>query len=218
MLDLTRLAAALPELAAGALNTVGLTACAALVSWVGGVLVVMAVLSHNGWIRRTGRLYVSFMRGTPALIQLFIIFFALPMLGLRISPFLAAGLTLGLNSAAYVGEILRAAILAVPPGQIEAGTMIGMRQRARWRRIVLPQAVATSLPALTNELTLLLKTTPLASVVAVKDLTFAGQIIVARTFEPTEVLLAVALGYIVVAQGLLQISRYLERRVALWRI
>ncbi len=218
MVDLSRLGAALPELAHGAINTIGLTACAALVSWAGGIAIVMFVLSGSRWLRWAGRIYVSFMRGTPALIQLFIIFFTLPMIGLTMPPFMAAALTLGLNSAAYVAEILRAAILAIPPGQMEAAEAVGMRRRDRWRRIILPQAFSASLPALTNELTLLLKTTPLASVVAVTELTFAGQIIVARTFEPTEVLLSVGLGYIIVAQLLVQVSRHFERRVALWRV
>ena len=212
MFSLDRLVAALPELAGGAATTVALTLCAALVSWLGGIAVGALQLSPLAPARWAARLYVSFMRGTPALVQLFIIFFALPLLGIKVPPFVAAALTLGLNSAAYVGEILRAGLAAVPTGQIEAAEAIGMSRLDIWRRVRLPQAISLSLAPLANELTLLLKTTPLASVVAVTDLTFAGQIIVARTFQPVEVLTAVAVAYVLAGQSLLQTARWLERR------
>lgn len=214
MFSLDRLIAALPELASGAATTLALTLCAALVSWAGGVAVAALQLAPVAAARWAGRLYVSFMRGTPALVQLFIVFFALPMLGIKVPPFVAAALTLGLNSAAYVGEILRAGLKAIPAGQIEAAQAIGMARLDIWHRVRLPQAVSLSLAPLANELTLLLKTTPLASVVAVTDLTFAGQIVVARTFQPVEVLAAVAVAYILAGQILLQTARWLERRGA----
>ncbi|MDB5529854.1 MAG: polar amino acid transporter permease [Devosia sp.] len=214
MFDPARLIAALPELANGATNTVMLTFCSALLSWVVGSVIVVGLLSPVALWRRAGRVYVSFMRGTPALVQLFLVFFALPMIGVHVPPFIAASITLGLNSGAYVAEILRGALLAIPAGQIEAAEALGMRKAALWRRILLPQGIRIALPSLTNELTLLLKTTPLASVVAVTELTFAGQIVIARTFEPAEVLLAVALGYIVVSQALVLGARALERHLA----
>ena len=214
MFDPARLIAALPELANGAANTVMLTLCAALLSWVVGSVIVIGLLSPVAFWRRAGRVYVSFMRGTPALVQLFLVFFALPLIGVHVPPFIAASITLGLNSGAYVAEILRGALLSIPAGQVEAAEALGMRKASLWRRVLLPQGVRIALPSLTNELTLLLKTTPLASVVAVTELTFAGQIVIARTFEPAEVLLAVALGYIVVSQALVQGARALERRLA----
>lgn len=215
MLEPARLVAALPELAQGAATTLALTACSALLSWVVGGVVVCALLSGSTASRWTARVYVSFMRGTPALVQLFLVFFALPLLGVHLPPFLAASLTLGLNSGAYVAEIMRGALLSIPAGQREAADAIGMRSVALWRRVLLPQAVRIALPSLINEMTLLLKTTPLASVVAVTELTFAGQIVIARTFEPTEVLLAVAVGYLFASQALVQTARAIERRTAI---
>ncbi len=204
----------LVELMTGALVTVALTTCAAIVSLAAGT--VSAMLQVGGGLlgRFVGRAHVSLMRNTPALIQLFVVFFGLPLLGLGGHPFAAAALAIGLNSAAYVSEILRGNILAVPVGQLEAADAIGMAPRHRWTRIVLVQAFRASLPALANEATLLLKTTPLASVVAVTDLTFAGQIVIARTFNPAEILLPVSALYVGIGLALTRAARGLERRMA----
>jgi len=205
----------LVELTTGALVTVALTACAAVVSLAAGT--VSAVLQVEGGFlgRFVGRAHVSLMRNTPVLIQLFVVFFGLPLLGLGGHPFAAAALAIGLNSAAYVSEILRGNILDVPVGQLEAADAIGMAPWHRWTRIVLIQAFRASLPALANEATLLLKTTPLASVVAVTDLTFAGQIVIARTFNPAKVLLPVSALYVVIGLALTRAARGLERRMAM---
>jgi len=202
------------ELVSGAVVTAALTVCAAAVSLVAGAISATLQVAGGrlGWL--IGRAHVSLMRGTPALIQLFVVFFGLPLIGLGGHPFLAATMAIGLNSAAYVSEILRGSILAVPEGQLAAAIAIGMAPRHRWLRIVLPQAVTASLPALANEATLLLKTTPLASIVAVTDLTFAGQIVIARTSRPVEVLLPVTAIYLGFALMLTQASRSLERRRA----
>lgn len=202
------------ELTAGALVTVALTACAAVVSLTAGTVSAMLQVGGGFLGRCVGRTHVSLMRNTPALIQLFVVFFGLPLLGLGGHPFAAAALAIGLNSAAYVSEILRGNILAVPAGQLEAADAIGMPPWHCWTRIVLVQAFRASLPALANEATLLLKTTPLASVVAVTDLTFAGQIVIARTFNPVEVLLPVSALYVAMGFALTHAARGLERRLA----
>ena len=211
MFDLTNLTAALPELLRGAGTTVSLAACAMLLSWAVGIIVATGLIAPAAAWRRAATVYVSFMRGTPALVQLFLIFFALPLIGVKVPPFLAAAITLGMNSGAYVAEILRSGLQSLPVGQVEAAEAMGMSRRHVWTRVLLPQAIRVSLPSLTNELTLLVKTTPLASVVAVTELTFAGQIVVARTFEPTEVLLAVALAYFLLNQSIVLTSNLIER-------
>jgi len=133
-------------------------------------------------------------------------------LGIRGQAFLAASLAIGLNSGAYTTEILRAAILAVPKGQIEAATTIGLSGSKIWRRIVLPQAIMTSLPMLTAEFTIVLKSTPLASVISVTEMTYTGVLIQSRTYSADEVFLTIAVGYILIAQVLMRFSRRLERR------
>jgi polar amino acid transport system permease protein len=202
-----------PALIGPATVTIQLTACASLLSLVFGTLSAMLQLSGmppGYWMSRA---YVSIMRGTPLLVQLLVVFFALPLVGLRGYAFLAAALAIGLNSGAYTTEILRAAVLNVPQGQIEAAESIGLSRLQIWRRVILPQAGAVSLPALTSEFTIVLKSTPLASVVAVTELTYAGVLIQARTFSAIEVFVPIAIGYIAIALALTQLSRWLERRL-----
>lgn len=187
-------------IASAAVVTIELTVAAAAVSLVVGTL--SAALQIGGgpvgyWV---SRVYVSLMRGTPLFVQLLVVFFGLPLLGLRGQAFLAAAIAIGLNSGAYTTEILRAAILAVPRGQIEAAETIGLSRFAIWRRVVLPQAAIISIPMLTAELTIVLKSTPLASVISVTEMTYTGVLIQARAFSAIEVFVPIAIGYILIAQ------------------
>lgn len=204
--------AALPELGRGLLMTLLLTVLASLVSVVMGQLGCFLQL-RRAWIWRTsGRLYVSLMRGTPAIVQLFVVFFTLPKLGLGGQPLLAAVLAIGLNSGAYVAEILRVNRSLVTRGQLEAARTLGLSRLLTWWYVINPQVLRASLPMLVNEFTILLKTTPLASVVALTELTFAGQIVIARTYEATQVLLLVAAGYLLIALPLTTLARRLEAK------
>ncbi|HBZ15319.1 amino acid ABC transporter permease [Pantoea sp. NPDC088449] len=208
--------AALPELGRGLLMTLLLTVLASLVSVVMGQLACFLQL-RRAWIWRTiGRLYVSVMRGTPAIVQLFVVFFTLPRLGLGGQPMLAAVIAIGLNSGAYVAEILRVNRSLVTRGQLEAARTLGLSRFLSWWYVINPQVMRASLPMLVNEFTILLKTTPLASVVALTELTYAGQIVIARTYEATQVLLLVAAGYLLIAMPLIAAARRLEakRRMA----
>jgi polar amino acid transport system permease protein len=201
----------LPTLIDGWLLTVELTLFGATGSLVFGHLVLAMQLTRVAPLRWAARLYISLMRGTPALVQLFVLFFALPLIGLGGRPMLAAALTLGLNSGAYTAEILRGNLRVITPGQYEAATALGM---APWRialRIALPQMLKASLPALINEFTILLKTTPLASVVAVTELTYAGQMVIARTYTSTQVMLLVSVGYLAVALPVIYAARRAQR-------
>ncbi|KGT92013.1 amino acid ABC transporter permease [Pantoea sp. EABMAA-21] len=208
--------AALPELGHGLLMTLVLTVLASLVSVVMGQLGCFLQL-RRAWIwRAIGRLYVSLMRGTPAIVQLFVVFFTLPRLGLGGQPMLAAVIAIGLNSGAYVAEILRVNRSLVTRGQLEAARTLGLSRFLTWWYVINPQVMRASLPMLVNEFTILLKTTPLASVVALTELTYAGQIVIARTYEATQVLLLVAAGYLLIAMPLIAAARRLEakRRIA----
>ena len=207
----------LPTLIDGWLLTVELTLLGATGSVVFGHPALAMQLTRIGPMRWAARLYISFMRGTPALVQLFMLFFALPLIGLGGRPMLAAALTLGLNSGAYTAEILRGNLRVVTAGQYEAAIALGM---APWRialRIALPQMLKASLPALINEFTILLKTTPLASVVAVTELTYAGQMVIARTYTSTQVMLLVSVGYLAVALPVIYAARRIQRKPRLSR-
>ncbi|MFT4273803.1 MAG: amino acid ABC transporter permease [Pantoea sp.] len=208
--------AALPELGHGLLMTLVLTVLASMVSVVMGQLGCFLQL-RRAWIWRfIGRLYVSLMRGTPAIVQLFVVFFTLPRLGLGGQPMLAAVVAIGLNSGAYVAEILRVNRSLVTRGQLEAARTLGLSRALTWWYVINPQVMRASLPMLVNEFTILLKTTPLASVVALTELTYAGQIVIARTYDATQVLLLVAAGYLLIALPLISAARRLEakRRLA----
>lgn len=207
-----QIVSALPELGYGLLMTLCLTVLAALFSLAMGLLGCFLQLRRFWLWRGIGRLYVSLMRGTPAIVQLFVVFFTLPRLGLGGQPMLAAVIAIGLNSGAYVAEILRVNQDLVTRGQREAARTLGLNRWLTWWYVINPQVLQASLPMLVNEFTILLKTTPLASVVALTELTYAGQIVIARTYETTQVLLLVAAGYLLIALPLMRIAHQLERK------
>ena len=153
---------ALPVLADAAKVTVQLTVAACSISLVAGLFSVWLQLGGGTLGNVLSRTYVSLMRGTPLYVQLLVIFFGLPMLGLRNQAFLAAALAIGLNSGAYTTEIFRGAVLAVSPGHIDAARTVGLTRFTIWRRVVFPQALITSLPMLAAEFSIVLKSTPLA--------------------------------------------------------
>jgi polar amino acid transport system permease protein len=202
----------LPVLVDGLANTLLLCAVAVVVSAIAGHAGLFLRLSPLGFLRGLARFYVSLMRGTPALVQLFVLFFSLPLIGAGGQPLLAAVLAIGLNSGAYVSEILRANLPVVSQGQREAASALGMGPLRTWRRIIGPQVWRASLPALVNEFTILLKTTPLASVVGVTELAYAGQMVSARTFRQDEVLAVVALCYLAITLPAIALARRLESR------
>ena len=194
--------------------TVALTLGAFLISLIAGSVSVMLQLGGGPVGVIVSRTYVSLMRGTPMIVQLFVVFFCLPMIGIKLPPLLAAILAIGFNSGAYSTEILRGAILAIPPGQIEAARCTGLAPLMIWRRIILPQAMVTSLPMLVAEASIVLKSTPLASVISVQEMTFVGVLIQARTFTALEVFVPIACAYIFLYQLISWAARGLDRRLA----
>jgi polar amino acid transport system permease protein len=166
-----------------------------------GALVCAAALSPVVWLRRIAGLWVSFLRGVPLLVQLLLFYYLLPVIGIDVPAMVAAVVTVGICASAYISEIWRGAINALPRGQTEAATAIGMAPQDIWTRIVLPQAVTLSLPALINELILL-------------ELTRASQAQAATTFRPLEVYLAAACIYLIINLCLAAFGRYLEHRMA----
>lgn len=157
--------------------------------------------------------YVSFFRGTPLLIQLFLIYYGLPSIGLNIPRYFAAVVSLGLNSAAYISEIIRGAVASVPKGQEEAARMLGLTQAETLIFIVMPQALRVSLPALVNSFSSILKDSSLVSVLSIMELTRIGQLIYTRTYRAFEIYMAVAVIYYVLTEAVVYISKGLERRL-----
>ena len=164
-------------------GTLPLTAVSFTLGLALAVLVALMRLSGNRLLSAPARAYVSVIRGTPLLLQLFIIFFGLPSLGITLDPWPSAIIGLSLNVGAYASEAVRGAILAVPRGQWEAAMTVGMGRVTTLRRVVLPQAARIAVPSLSNTLISLVKDTSLVSVVLVTELLRQAQIIAGQTFE-----------------------------------
>ena len=158
--------------------------------------------------------YVSILRATPLVTLLLLLFFALPSLGVPVGPMQAAWLGLVMNTAAFNCEVWRAALVNFPSDQYEAAQAVGMTARLRFRRIVLPQIVRVALPGLVNEMSLLIKVTPVLAVVGVVDITRAAVRIGAETYDPLPPFLVAVALYAPMVFALVALQRLLERRTA----
>jgi polar amino acid transport system permease protein len=188
-----------------------------VLSWGCGLIAALAVESGHRMLQCATRFYVWFIRGTPTLIQIFIVYFGLPQLGLRMSPYVAGVIALGVNSGAFVAEIIRGGLLAIPSGQRESARALGMKWRQEMGLIVLPQVVRLIIPPLTNEAITLLKNTSLLSTITVLELTLYAQMAIARTFRPFEFYIVAALIYLALTTLLANGARALERRLSIPR-
>ena len=179
-----------------------------------GALVTLEItLSKFTPLRLLAKIYVDFIRGTPLLVQIFIIYFALPaIIGQRIDPFVAAVAACSINSGAYVAEIFRAGIQSIEIGQMRAGLSLGMTWGQTMRYIILPQAFKRIIPPLGNEFIAMLKDSSLVSVIGFEELTRRGQLIIARTYASFEIWMAVAIIYLIMTFAVARFTGYLERR------
>ncbi|KEJ96788.1 amino acid ABC transporter permease [Pseudosulfitobacter pseudonitzschiae] len=178
-----------------------------------GIVLCVARLSPIRWISRIAALYVSFFRGVPLLVQLLLAYYFLPSVGIDIPPLWAAVCSIGLCAAAYIAEILRGALIAVPHGQAEAAAALGMHPFTIWKRILIPQALKISMPSLVNELIMLVKVSSLVSAVGIVELTRMSQSISAATFRPLEIYIAAAAIYLVINLALAGLGQALEKRL-----
>ncbi len=205
----------LPYLIAAAKWTIAISVIGMVIGLVLGVLVCVARISGNAWLRRTAGLYISFFRGVPLLVQLLMFYYMLPYVGLNLPATVAACGSMGMCSAAYVAEILRGSLQAIPRGQAEAAEALGIAPLALWWRILIPQALRIGLPSLVNELILLVKVSSLASVVGIGELTRVAQNITGETFRPLEIYLTAAVIYLVINAVLALAGRAGERRLGI---
>ena len=203
----------LPLLLQGALVTIEITALSVGCGFLLGLFVSLLNLSHLRIIRWIARCYVDIIRGTPLLVQIFLIYFALPMIiGHRIDPFVAAVTACSINSGAYVSEIFRAGIQSIDKGQMEAGRSLGLSWGQTMRYIILPQAFKAIIPPLGNEFIAMLKDSSLVSVIGFEELTRRGQLIIAKTYASFEIWGTVAVIYLVMTLSISQLVSYLERK------
>ncbi|MDV3123930.1 ABC transporter permease subunit [Mycobacterium sp. 21AC1] len=208
----------LPLAKAAITMTIPLTVISFIIGLVIALAVALARLSSTVVLSNIARFYISIIRGTPLLVQLFIVFFALPEFGVRIDPFPAAVIAFSLNVGGYAAEIIRSAILSIPKGQWEAAETIGLSYVGALRRIILPQAARVAVPPLSNTLISLVKDTSLASTILVTELLRTAQIAAAPTFEFFALYGTAAVYYwvicLVLSFGQSRIERRLERYVA----
>ncbi|MED4082874.1 amino acid ABC transporter permease [Halalkalibacterium halodurans] len=211
--DFSRIQPFMPFMLEGVWVTLQFVSVSLLFGLVLGIVLAIFKISKYRLFRWFADFYTSIFRGTPLILQLLMIYLALPQFGVDISQFQAAFLAFGLNSAAYVSEIIRAGIQAVDKGQREAAEALGIPYRPMMLRIILPQAMRNILPALFNEFINLTKESAIVSVIGVTDLMRRAQITSAETYRYFEPLLFVGLIYYVLVMGLTVIGRLLERRL-----
>lgn len=206
----------LPLLLQGMKMTIRLTSIAVAIGTIIGLFISLLRLSRFkpiGWLAKS---YVDFFRGTPLLVQIFLVHYGLPrILGIQTIPaYITGSIALSINSGAYVSEIFRAGIQSIHRGQMEAARSLGMTYGQAMYHIILPQAFKRSIPPLGNEFIAMLKDSSLVSVIALQELTQSGRIMLTRSFRPLETWIPVSLLYLAMTLTITQFVSYLERRFA----
>jgi polar amino acid transport system permease protein len=203
----------LPTLLAGAKLTILLSLATFVLATIIALLVALGRLSRFRLLRVVLTAYVEFIRGTPALVQIYYIFYVLPVWGLTLDAAMAGIIGLGLNYGAYLSEVFRSGIRSVPPTQREAATTIGLSYFQSLRFVILPQAFRHVLPPTVNYFLSLFKDTSLLSVITLQELTFSGLLLISTTFNSFVVLTEIAIIYFVMCYPIAMLSIYLEYRL-----
>ena len=213
-MDFSPVWAGWPDLLRGATVTVEITACALLLGCTLGLLVGIGRLNpQRRWLYAACTAYVAVIRGTPLLVQLFILFFGLPHFGLLLPAFVCGVLGMGVYSGAYVSEIVRGAIQSIDRGQTLAAQSLGMTPYVAMREIILPQAIIRMIPPLGNEFIALIKNSALVSLLTIHDVMHEGQKIISVSYRSLEVYLAIALVYFVLTGTVTLVLRHYEQRL-----
>ena len=207
----------LPE-ALAILSGVQATILLSLIAFVGGGVVGLAVAlmrtSERPWLQRCAGFYIDFFQGTPLLMQLFLVFYGLPVLGYKVNPWVAVAIGFTLHASAFLGEIWRGSIQAVPRGQTEAAYALGLSYASRMRNVVLPQAMRISVAPTVGFMVQLIKGTSLAAIIGFVELSRAAQIIASATYKPLLAYGCAAIVYFVLCFPLSRLSMRLEKRFA----
>ena len=198
----------------GLTMTIPLTVISFSIAMVIAVVVALVQYAKVPVLTPLARFYIWIIRGTPLLVQLFVVFYGLPDVGINLDPFPAAIIVFSINEGAYCAETMRAALESVPIGQIEAGYCVGLSYLQIMRRIVLPQALRTAFPPLSNYLISMVKDTSLASNITVMEMFMATQRIAARTYEMLPLYIELGLIYLLFSTVLTKLQRVGEKRLA----
>lgn len=197
----------------GLTMTIPLTVISFSLAMIIATVVALTQFAKIKFLTPLCRFYIWVIRGTPLLVQLFVIFYGLPKVGVVLDPFPAAVIVFSINEGAYSAETIRAALESVPVGQLEAGYCVGMSYLQTIRRIILPQALRTAFPPLSNSLIAMVKDTSLAANITVTEMFMVTQRIVARTYEPLALYIEVGLIYLLFSTVLTKLQRLGEKKL-----
>lgn len=200
------------NLGIGALWTLGLSLTAFVLGGAAGVLILTARMSHRVWVQRCARGYIEFFQGTPLLMQLFMVFFGIALLGIDVPPWLAAAFGLTLFTSAYLAEIWRGCVEAIPKGQWEASASLAMSWVEQMRYVILPQALRIAVAPTVGFSVQVVKGTAVTSIIGFAELTKTGSMLANATFQPFLVYGFVALGYFILCYPLSHFAARLERK------
>jgi len=215
MLDFSFIPRILPSLLEGAGVTLWLTAAAVGIGSFIGSFVGIIAAGVNKPLGILARSYINIIRGTPLLVQIFLIYFGIPaLMGSSIPSVVAAVAALGINSGAYIGEIVRGGIISVDKGQYEASFSLGMNRNLTMLHVIFPQAFKRIVPMLGNEFIAMLKDSSLVAVISMEELLRKGQLQVTRTFRPFEIYIVISLMYLVMTYCISLLVKWSERRLA----
>ena len=217
-MDFSFLTSYYPYFITGTINTVVIAIFTVFFGVIIGTLLALMKISHNRLLKMVASAYIEFIRGTPLLVQLYIIFYLvtfpdITLLGIQMSRFIPGIIALSINSGAYVAEIIRAGIQAVDKGQMEASRSLGFTVGQSMKYVVLPQAVRNILPALGNEFVVVIKESSIVSIIGIAELMMSANIIRGAIYRPFEPLLVAALIYFILTFTLTRVLGIAERRM-----
>lgn len=202
----------LPSLLNAALMTIFLALISVLFALLIGFGTALIRIAKTKVLYQIASTYVSIIRGTPLLVQIFVIYYGLPQIGITLGPIQSGVLALSLNAGAYLSESFRASILSVDRGQVEAASSMGMTYWQSLRRIILPQSIRIAIPTLSNSFIVLIKDTSLVSVITVTELLQMSSLVIAKTFEPLTIYLLAAAIYWLIITFFTTLLDHLEKR------
>lgn len=217
MFSLNEMISFLPSLLAGAWVTITVSLVAYALALIVGLVFGIARMSRFWPIKAVATVYVQFIRGTPLLLQLFFIYYVLPYGGIILTAFASGVSGLTINYSAYMAEVFRSGVQAIPSGQREAGLSLGMSRRLLMRRIILPQAIRIVIPAIGNFFVSIFKDSALVSVITMRDLMFSGQLLASATFKHFEIFALVGVIYFVISYPTAKLVDYIEARLDIHR-
>src|ERR1700733_15227639 len=203
----------LPSLLQGALLTIAVSLLAFGLALVLGLATGLARISRLTVLRVVAGCYIQFIRGTPLLLQLFFIYYVLPYGGIVLTPFISGVIGLTGNYAAYMAEVFRSGIQAIPKGQWEAGASVGMSRQLLMRRVILPQAIRIIIPSIGNFFVSIFKDSALVSVITMRDLMFSGQLLASATYKHFEIFAMVAVIYFLISYPTAKFVEWIEARI-----